>query len=142
MKALPPSKPTPSASHPDRVLVFQTIMLDGRKVGSVFLEEDSVEYRDLLDEYLFFFGIIVLAVSLGAYFIAQALQRPISNPILELAWTAKMVTSSRDFSIRALKKSDDEVGVLIDGFNEMLSQIQLRDRELSGSARRSGTAGQ
>jgi len=117
----------------DRVLVFQTIMLDGEKLGSVFLEEDSVEYRELLNEYLFFFGIIVMAVSLGAYFIAQALQRPISNPILELAWTAKMVTTSRDFSIRALKKSEDEVGVLIDGFNEMLSQIQLRDRELSGA---------
>jgi PAS domain S-box-containing protein len=61
---------------------------------------------------------------------AGRLQRPISNPILQLAWTTKMVTSSRDYSIRAMKYSEDEVGVLIDGFNEMLGQIQTRDSEL------------
>src|SRR5260370_41954825 len=64
---------------------------------------------------------------------AERLQRPISNPILQLAWTAKMVTGSRDYSIRAGKQSEDEVGVLIDGFNEMLAQIQIRDRELSSA---------
>jgi len=132
-KSPPPVETDSVRATSDRMLVFQTIILDGEKIGIVFLEEDSVEYRELLNEYLFFFGMIVLAVSLGAYFIAQALQRPISNPILELAWTAKMVTASRDYSIRAFKKSEDEVGVLIDGFNEMLSQIQLRDRELSGA---------
>src|ERR1700730_14875387 len=77
-----------------------------------------------------FFGLIVAAVSLGAYVMAARLQRPISNPILELAWTTKMVTGTRDYSIRAGKKSNDEVGVLIDGFNEMLEQIQKRDTEL------------
>ena len=114
----------------DRVLVFQTITFDGEKVGTVFLEEDTVEYRELLEGYLLFFGLIVAAVSLGAFVMAARLQRPISNPILELAWTAKMVTSSRDYSIRAAKRSDDEVGVLIDGFNQMLEQIQNRDTEL------------
>ena len=117
----------------NRVLIFQTIILQGEKIGSVVLEGDTVEYRELLDGYLLFFGLIVLTVSLGAYFAAQGLQRPISHPILELAWTAKMVTGSRDYSIRAAKKSEDEVGVLIDGFNEMLSQIQLRDVELSAA---------
>ncbi len=61
---------------------------------------------------------------------AARLQRPISDPILELAWTTKMVTGTRDYSIRAGKRSEDEVGVLIDGFNEMLEQIQNRDAEL------------
>src|SRR5258705_13923163 len=64
---------------------------------------------------------------------AQRLQRPISDPILQLAWTAKMVTGTRDYSIRAGKQSDDEVGVLIDGFNEMLAQIQIRDAGLSSA---------
>ncbi len=100
-------------------------------MGTVFLEGDTVEYKQLLSGYLLFFGLIVAAVSLGAYAMAGRLQRPISNPILELAWVTKMVTSSRDYSIRAGKRSEDEVGVLIDGFNEMLGQIQNRDAELS-----------
>ena len=99
-------------------------------MGTVFLEGDTVEYKQLLVGYLLFFGLIVVAVSMGAFAMAGRLQRPISNPILELAWTTKMVTSSRDYSIRAGKHSEDEVGVLIDGFNEMLGQIQNRDTEL------------
>ena len=99
-------------------------------MGTVFLEGDTVEYKQLLDGYLLFFALIVAVVSLGAFAMAGRLQRPISNPILELAWTTKMVTSTRDYSIRAGKRSEDEVGVLIDGFNEMLEQIQNRDAEL------------
>jgi two-component system, sensor histidine kinase and response regulator len=113
-----------------RVLIFQAINFQGEKVGTVFLEGDTVEYKQLLVGYLFFFGLIVAVVSLGAYAMAGRLQRPISNPILELAWTTKMVTSTRDYAIRAGKHSEDEVGVLIDGFNEMLGQIQNRDAEL------------
>jgi two-component system sensor histidine kinase/response regulator len=115
---------------PDRVLIFQTIVFEGEKIGTVFLEGDTVEYNQLLKQYLRLFGMIIAVVSLGAYAIAGRLQRPISNPILQLAWTTKMVTSSRDYSIRAIKYSEDEVGVLIDGFNEMLGQIQTRDSEL------------
>jgi two-component system sensor histidine kinase/response regulator len=114
----------------DRVLIFQPIIFDGEKVGTVFLQGDPVEYRQLLIRYLLFFGVIVAAVSLGAYAMAAKLQQPISNPILQLAWITKMVTSTKDYSIRAAKQSQDEVGVLIDGFNEMLGQIQKRDTDL------------
>ena len=126
----PPVENETSRFTPDRVLIFQKITLDGEKVGNVFLEGDTVEYQQLLEGYLLFFGLIVVAVSLGAYVTAERLQRPISNPILDLAWTAKMVTVTRDYSMRAGKQSEDEVGVLIDGFNEMLAQIQKRDAEL------------
>ena len=128
--APPPVETESSRFTANRVLIFQTINFKGEKVGTVFLEGDTVEYRQLLDGYLLFFGLIIAAVSLGAFGLAKRLQRPISNPILELAWTAKMVTSTRDYSIRAGKHSEDEVGVLIEGFNGMLGQIQKRDTEL------------
>ncbi|HET6144067.1 MAG TPA: response regulator [Candidatus Acidoferrales bacterium] len=115
---------------PDRVLIFQEIDFENEKVGTVFLEGDTVEYDQLLRKYLRLFGLIIVLVSIGAYAMAGRLQQPISDPILQLAWTTRMVTSSRDYSIRAMKVSEDEVGVLIDGFNEMLGQIQTRDHEL------------
>jgi len=126
----PPVESESSRFTSNRVLIFQAINFQGEKVGTVFLEGDTVEYKQLLVGYLLFFGLIVAAVSMGAFAMAGRLQRPISNPILELAWTTKMVTTSRDYSIRAGKHSEDEVGVLIDGFNEMLGQIQNRDTEL------------
>ncbi len=42
----------------------------------------------------------------------------------------RQVREQKDFSIRSQKESDDEVGTLIDGFNEMLSEIELRDSQL------------
>jgi PAS domain S-box-containing protein len=128
--SVPPVESDSSRFTSNRVLIFQAIIFQGDKVGTVFLEGDTVEYQQLLVGYLFFFALIVVAVSLGAYAMAGRLQRPISNPILKLAWTANMVTRTRDYSIRARKDSEDEVGVLIDGFNEMLGQIQNRDAEL------------
>jgi two-component system, sensor histidine kinase and response regulator len=115
----------------NRVMIFQDILFQGEKVGTVFLQGDMVEFQQLLEGYLLFFGLIVVVVSLGAFLMAARLQRRISAPISDLAWTAKIVTETKDYSIRAAKRSQDEVGVLIDGFNEMLRQIQNRDTELS-----------
>jgi PAS domain S-box-containing protein len=129
----PPVESDSSRFTANRMLIFQKITLEGEKVGNIFLEGDTVEYQQLLEGYLLFFGLILVAVTLGAYAMAERLQRPIADPILKLAWTAKLVTGSRDYSIRAGKQSQDEVGVLIDGFNEMLAQIQIRDAELSSS---------
>ena len=126
----PPVEKDSSRMTADRVLIFQKIILDKETIGSVFLEEDTVEYHQLLESYLLFFGLIIVVVSVGAYGTAARLQGPISDPILELAGIAKKVTGTRDYSIRAGKHSEDEVGVLIDGFNQMLEQIQNRDTEL------------
>ncbi len=59
------------------------------------------------------------------------MQRVIATPILELAEKMKLVTHRQDYQVRAVKTGDDEVGSLIDGFNNMLTQINSHDRELS-----------
>jgi len=128
--SVPPVEAESRRVTSSRVLIFQPIHFEGEKVGTVFLEGDTVSYKQLLYGYLLFFGGIVAVVSLGAYAMASSSQRLISSPILDLAWITKMVTRSRDYSIRAGKHSEDEVGVLIDGFNEMLGEIQKRDTEL------------
>jgi signal transduction histidine kinase/CheY-like chemotaxis protein len=58
------------------------------------------------------------------------LQRVISRPIFHLAQTAKVVSTQKNYAVRAIKESNDELGRLIDDFNEMLSQIQERDAAL------------
>ena len=76
-------------------------------------------------------GVAVLVVALGvAFLISSRLQGLISKPILELSGTARAVSGRRDYSVRARKQGDDEVGILIDSFNDMLVQIQKRDTEL------------
>jgi nitrogen fixation/metabolism regulation signal transduction histidine kinase len=63
--------------------------------------------------------------------LSSLLQRIISLPVLNLARTAKLISQKKDYSVRAEKfHRDDEIGVLIDGFNEMLTEIQSQQSEL------------
>ncbi len=64
------------------------------------------------------------------YMIARLLQRQISEPILDLSLMMRTVSKEKDYSLRADKKTNDELGILIDGFNDMLTQIQIRDQKL------------
>jgi TMAO reductase system sensor TorS len=74
--------------------------------------------------------LVLLACGCIAFVLAARLQRLISDPILRLAQTAKAVTVLKNYGIRAVKLTDDELGLLIDGFNEMLAEIQQRDYDL------------
>ncbi len=113
-----------------RLVVFHTIVLDGHRLGTVFLASDLGEFAELMRLYFALFGLIVVSLSVGAFFLAARMQRAISDPILMLAQTTRQVTSEKDFSLRAVRGANDEVGVLIDGFNGMLTEIQRRDQAL------------
>jgi signal transduction histidine kinase len=76
--------------------------------------------------------IVAFLVAVGiAVVLSSVLQRILSAPILNLAAATRRVSSERDYSIRVPKPAGDEIGVLIDGFNTMLGQIQARDVELT-----------
>jgi signal transduction histidine kinase len=72
----------------------------------------------------------MLVSMLAAYLLSSRLQRIISEPILSLTQMMKRVSEEKDYSIRAKKKTHDEVGSLIDCFNKMLEKIQVRDKKL------------
>ena len=81
------------------------------------------------DQLLLVFSLFCLSM-LMAVALATRLQRFISHPVLHLVDTAQHITNSGDFSIRAEKETGDELGELVDRFNEMLNTIQARDEEL------------
>jgi light-regulated signal transduction histidine kinase (bacteriophytochrome)/HAMP domain-containing protein len=64
------------------------------------------------------------------YLLSAKLQKIISDPILDLAKVASVVSENKDYQIRAVKQTNDEIGLLIHAFNEMLEQIQVRDSAL------------
>jgi signal transduction histidine kinase/ActR/RegA family two-component response regulator len=65
-----------------------------------------------------------------AYIISARLQKIISRPILDLVETAAQVSDKKDYSVRAAKGSDDEIGLLISTFNHMLEQIEQHQSDL------------
>jgi two-component system, cell cycle sensor histidine kinase and response regulator CckA len=76
-------------------------------------------------------GLLVLAVAAGVGFLlGTPLQRLISRPILELAEASRAVAAEKNYTRRVSKRREDELGQLIDGFNDMLAQIEARDAAL------------
>jgi len=75
-----------------------------------------------------------------AFACAYHLSRLIAGPVLQLAATAKTVSKEKDYSLRVQKLNEDEVGLLIDSFNEMLAQIQQREAELNEAKNRTEEA--
>jgi signal transduction histidine kinase/CheY-like chemotaxis protein len=114
----------------DGLVVARPIMAGQDTIGSVILESDLTELwsRDVS------FGWMIVLVLVGSFCIALpvalSLQRVISTPLLRLTDITREVTRDRHFDVRADKGGGDEIGELIDGFNDMLSEIQRRDRQL------------
>jgi len=94
------------------------------------------ELYSRLNRYAIIVVIIMIVSSLVALLLSHKLRRVISEPVVELAQMMGVVSINKNYSIRALKHSEDEIGLLIDGFNEMLAQIQRQNEALRESEER------
>jgi signal transduction histidine kinase len=112
------------------LVIHRAVTVDGQLVGALYLEADLRDVSRQLAQWPPIFLLVLAFSGLIAYLCASRLRRLISEPVSHLAQTARAVTMQRNYSIRAVKTTTDELGTLIDCFNEMLSQIQRRDAEL------------
>jgi signal transduction histidine kinase/CheY-like chemotaxis protein len=113
--------------------VFQEVSLNGEHVGTLFLQSDMRQWSLRARRYANILIIFVLVSGLIALFVSSRLQGLISKPILHLEDTMRMVSSNKNYAVRAVKTYSDEIGRLIDGFNTMLSEIQQRDTALQST---------
>ena len=112
------------------LVLHRQMLFNGRDVGTLYLKSDTKEMDARIRSYATILGVVLPVLFLVGLLIASRLQRVISGPVLDLAATALTVSRMKDYSVRARKGADDEIGVLVDSFNEMLTQIHTRDDEL------------
>lgn len=110
-----------------RLELFRPIVLDHERIGTIWLQSDLQEVVRHLMLYATVTIVVLLASSVAALFVSSRLQEVIARPIQHLVRTVKAVSETRDYSIRAQGFGRDELGVLTEGLNEMLTQIQERD---------------
>jgi signal transduction histidine kinase/DNA-binding response OmpR family regulator len=131
------SFPTPPgvSSHrfeSDRLRLFRPILDpdNGEQIGLLMLVSNLTQMYSRIRQYVAIASVVLVLSLVVALILSARLQRLISEPVLKLSDTARFVSEKKDYGVRAEKQSQDEVGVLIDSFNEMLIQIQKRDTEL------------
>ena len=130
-----PDAPTATESHKfenDSLILFRPIQdPDSHEfIGSIYLRSNLDQMYSRLHQYVGIVAVVMVVALAIAFFISARLQRVVSQPLLDLSQTARTVSEKKDYSLRAVSQSRDEVGALIESFNEMLAQIQKRDAEL------------
>lgn len=126
----PPPEPDTHRFHEGWLMMFRQILLNGQPIGTVYLQSDLSELNVFLKESAAALGLMMLLVSLFAYALSSRLQKWVSTPLFHLAGAVVKVSKDEDYSVRAVKLGDDEFGQLTDAFNNMLEQVEKRDRDL------------
>lgn len=113
-----------------RFIVLRPILLEGKIIGKIYIQSNSKEIIARFKRYaLIAVSVLVLAL-LMSYVMSFRMQRFVSGPILHLANVAREVSLNEDYSRRAKKFNQDELGFLTERFNEMLMQIQEHEDAL------------
>jgi len=115
------------------LVLFRQIVEQGDAVGTVYIESDLRGMDQRVKRYAAILLLVLGASFLAALFISSRLQPLIARPVLQLAETARIVSQARDYSVRAQPGNRDEVGLLIETFNQMLAQIEEREAELQAA---------
>ena len=114
----------------NRLKLLKRILVGDQSIGTIYFESDLGEVQAQLKQSAAVILTILLAAALLALGLASRLQRAISEPIRNLAETAKHVSIRNDYGARAAKLADDDLGQLTDTFNGMLAEIERRDEQL------------
>lgn len=131
----PAAPPTQAFAHfeGNRLKLAHPVAVNQTQRGVLYLVSDLGVLDDRLRRYLVIATGLLVAAVLAAYLLASGFQRVISRPVSDLVDLTRQVSSRRDYSMRAQRHSGDELGVLSDGVNEMLAQIQQRDTALQAA---------
>ncbi|HEV7332822.1 MAG TPA: ATP-binding protein [Flavisolibacter sp.] len=112
------------------IVGYEPVVEKNKRVGTLFLKSDMKAVYNRFTVFSITVIAFFLLVFLLTYLFSRRLQRSVTQPILHLAGVAQQVSDRKDYSVRAEKKSNDEIGILTDALNHMLTQIERQNGEI------------
>jgi len=114
----------------NHLFIKEEILLDGERIGIITIVDDLSSIREANNNAFITSILIAIAAIVIAILLSNILQGLISKPILNLTNVINRVSNNADYSVRLKIQQEDELGKLVTGFNEMLDQIEDRDKKL------------
>jgi diguanylate cyclase (GGDEF)-like protein/PAS domain S-box-containing protein len=113
------------------LFVVQSILVDASEVGTVYIHADlTMSYWRRIQ-----FSVLILTVLAGvsilSFFLSTPLLTLISSPIKKLVDKVKTISDTQDYSLRAVKVNNDELGVLVDAFNGLIGTVEAQNQALT-----------
>lgn len=130
-----PSLPARQGVHEglQHLVAVRPVTLGDERIGTLLISQSlAPRQRAFTAQVLFTAGILAAAFVASAG-VGWRLQRSLTQPILELAQVARDISGSQAYGVRVARRGNDEIGTLVDDFNEMLRQIAIRDGELQAA---------
>jgi signal transduction histidine kinase len=112
------------------LVVAEPVLFEGKPLGTVVVRADLRELNERLVRYAAIAVLVLFGSLVAAQLLARRVHRTIVGPIRHLAAAAAQITENKDYSVRVIPESGDEIGTFTFAFNEMLAQIQTRDAAL------------
>jgi signal transduction histidine kinase/ActR/RegA family two-component response regulator len=111
----------------ERVELSQPVTHNGEELGTIYMlaRYDVIER---IKAYLGIFALVMAASLAVAYVLSDRFQRSITAPLQAMAKVARGIVERRDYSQRALVTADDEIGTVVLAFNNMLDEVEARER--------------
>lgn len=127
-----PQTLTGRGHHFDRqaIIVYEPVREEGRTVGTLYLKSDLRALEDRWRLCVLMVALSIVGSIAVAFALASWLQRGLTAPVQALAQLAKRVSEEQDYSLRARATSNDELGTLTEAFNDMLREVEQRDRAI------------
>ena len=112
-------------------LLARSVVFQGRPIGTVYVRSGLESLNQRLKRYVGIACVVLLASLLAALLISAIFRRSIAKPIAHLAEVAGIVAHDKDYSVRATPVPEfGELSILIEAFNEMLAQIDRKEKDL------------
>jgi diguanylate cyclase (GGDEF)-like protein/PAS domain S-box-containing protein len=115
------------------LFVFQPIVMDAERQGTIYIHADfAVAYLQKM-KFIGFLLVVLAFVSSIGFLLSIPLLQKITRPIKKLVVTVKNITETKNYSLRAIKTNDDDLGLLVDAFNGLIAKVNEQNRELTES---------
>jgi diguanylate cyclase (GGDEF)-like protein/PAS domain S-box-containing protein len=112
------------------LIVVKPIIIDKDKVGTVYIRADLSRTYVRKIQFIGLLFMVLVVVSLLSFLLSQPLLKLISTPVKNLVNTVKKIIDTGDYSLRASKLSNDEMGVLVDSFNSLIETVESQNQAL------------
>ncbi|HOY06149.1 MAG TPA: ATP-binding protein [Saprospiraceae bacterium] len=110
---------------------FEPSVEGNKKLGTLYLKSDMEAMYARFQLYGRIAFLVIVGSFFFAFFLSRRLQKTISDPIHSLADTARSISEHKDYGVRATKSNVDELGLLTDAFNQMLTQIEAQNSAIT-----------
>ena len=136
--APPPPEPLEVGARflPGRLVLVDRIIVDSQLVGWLSLQYAVPPLWRRLPEYWIIAAVVLLALGGASAVLLGMLGRSVSAPLLALAGSAREITETRNYRLRAPLRRGDEIGALTEAFNRMVSTVETQQEALQQSETR------